>query len=411
MLSLFSPSRKIIHSKIYQAATEICTKFQEHNFQSYFVGGSVRDFLLFPNHIPKDIDICTNADTQTIQNLFPNCSLVGKSFGVCIVKHQKFSFEVASFRKDGVYLDRRHPSTISAGTLLEDSERRDFTINALYYSPLEKKILDLHGGLKDLKAKTIRCVGNPDDRIYEDALRILRCLRFSVNLKFEIASSLKHAIKKHADGLKLIPMERILDEISKVHAPLNFAYQFFCFLDIHLFSSALQKKSQRYAKVIFAKRKSLNSFRFSNRSSFFEFFVCLLHFFFVSNYEFLQKNLKKLPCSSYEYKLCSWFLTLVEFDQKSMIDAKSSAYTNFEFFKQLVALERIEKSPNQKVFFILKKMMHRQEFKKIITKYSNKKTGFNQADIIKTLQTTQIPHSEYSSCILRKYFDFVMSKD
>lgn len=409
MLSPFSPSNKITRSKIYLAAKSICEKFHEHHCEAYFVGGAVRDFVVFPNLVPKDIDISTSADTQTIQKLFPNCSVVGKSFGVCVVKHLGFSFEVATFRKDGEYVDRRHPASISAGTLLEDSQRRDFTMNALYYSPLTKEILDLHGGLKDIKAKTIRCVGNPDDRIYEDALRILRCLRFSANLKFNIAPSLKTAITKHRDGLKLIPMERILNEISKVRAMLNFARDFYFYLDISLFSSALRKKSQRYVKSSIHKLNTLNAFRVSKQSSFFEFFVCLLQLFFVANYELLKKNLKQLPCASYDYKLCLWFLNLLECDQQLMTDEKVFKHSEFEFFKCLVGLDRIDKSPNSSLFGILKKTIHRQEFKKILTNYAKKKHLFDQAAIIKKLQITKIPQSEYSSVIVKEYFNFLIS--
>lgn len=407
-VSLFSPAKKIIHSKKYQTAKEICIKLHERTFQAYFVGGCVRDFILFPDQIPQDIDIATDADIQTIQQLFPNCSLVGKSFGVCIVKYQNFSFEVATFRKDGVYLDRRHPSTVSAGTLLEDSQRRDFTINALYYSPINKEILDFHGGLKDIKSKLIRCVGNPNDRIYEDALRILRCLRFSVNFKFNIAPSLKQAIKKHSAGLKVIPMERILDEISKVWALFDFSHQIYTHLNVSLFSSGLQKKSRQYLRTVLVKFKSLNRFKFSNRSSFFEFFICLLQFFYVHNAKTLQNDLASLPCSVYDHKLCLWFLTLLQCDERS-IDESNKTSKNNEFFKHLVSLERIEKSPHPKIFIILKNMMHNVSLKKIMTNYVKNHKLFNQKNIVDHLMNTQIPHNEYSTIILNEYFNFIMS--
>lgn len=392
-------SKKILNSAIYQAAKAVCLKFHKHNFEAYIVGGSVRDFILFPTFVPKDIDITTSANVTDIESLFPNCVLVGKNFGVCVVKVQEFAFEVATFRKDGAYLDRRHPSSISVGTLFEDTQRRDFTINALYYSPAGTKILDFHGGLKDIKNKTIRCVGSADDRIYEDALRILRCLRFSANFEFKIEKSLITAIKKHFDGLKLIPMERVFDELSKVCRALNFVHRFYLYLDISLFFKGMSKKTAKQIQIFSLKEKNLSNFKFSSQSMFFDFFILFLRYFKINDFNVIKTDISALPCTVYDKKLCLWFIGLLNI---------SMPLNEFEFFSALIHIERMEKDPHQKIFTFLKKILANKMASKIITNYVKNKKNFSQAAIIQNLKQNNVPEKQYSSIITKKYFDFVM---
>lgn len=403
----FRPSKKILNSSIYKATKEVCCIFQENGYDSYLVGGAVRDFILFPKLIPKDLDIATNATVAQIESLFPNSTLVGKSFGVCIIKYKKFSFEIATFRKDGAYLDRRHPSTVSAGTLIEDSQRRDFTINALYFSPIYETIIDLHAGINDIKKKIIRCVGEADNRIYEDALRILRCIRFSSNFKFKIEKSLLLSIKKHQDGLKNIPMERILDELSKVCARYRFVENFYGLVDISLFFQSM-KKLPLSSRGLIAKstltQKDLNHFKFSQQSNFFDFFVMFLKFYEIDDFNELNIELKRMPSTNYDTKLCLWFLNILK------IGREKSEISPLKFFKELISIERIEKKPNKKIFSILKKLITNRIYSQIITKYLKNKNKFSQSAVIKKLRTQNILETEFSTLILQEYYQEICKR-
>ncbi|MES2615757.1 MAG: CCA tRNA nucleotidyltransferase [Bdellovibrionota bacterium] len=207
---------KIQKTPIFLAAKKICFKLQKSSFESYFVGGCVRDFIRAPKKIPKDIDIATSASPENIKALFPGARFVGEAFGVCLVQMDGFRFEVATFRVDGEYVDKRRPQFITMGNMQEDSCRRDFAMNALYYDPQKKIIKDIHGGIHDIKNKIIRCVGNPELRFAEDALRVLRALRFCANFGFELEKNTQEALQKYGNYIEHIAKERILTEFSLV---------------------------------------------------------------------------------------------------------------------------------------------------------------------------------------------------
>lgn len=187
-------------------------------FQAFLVGGCVRDILFGKK--PKDWDITTDATPDQIMSLFPK-TVYENSFGTVAVIHETSTdettkvIEVTPFRIEGKYTDNRHPDSVSFSKNIEDDlKRRDFTINSI---ALESKgqIIDLYKGQQDLKDKIIRSVGNPSDRFAEDALRMLRAVRFAVQLGFEIDPETKQAILKHAPLIKSISAERIRDELSK----------------------------------------------------------------------------------------------------------------------------------------------------------------------------------------------------
>jgi len=182
--------------------------------KAFFVGGCVRDALL--GHNPKDIDIATELGPKQIMSLFPGSDLVGADFGVIIVKMLGFHFEVATFRKDGRYLDLRRPESVTFGTMEDDAKRRDFTINALYYDPFTGEIIDLVGGKKDLEILSLRCVGNAMDRFGEDALRILRAVRFGNRFGLMNEYSLREAAKALAPNLAKLSGERVRDELTTI---------------------------------------------------------------------------------------------------------------------------------------------------------------------------------------------------
>ncbi|MCI0381673.1 MAG: CCA tRNA nucleotidyltransferase [Chlamydiae bacterium] len=181
----------------------------------YFAGGWVRDFLM--QHPSDDIDIATSASTDEVQKLFPKTIPVGVSFGIVIVVQNGHQFEVATFRKDRGYVDGRRPTGIEPATPEEDALRRDFTINGMFYDPLNEKLYDYVGGEADIKKKIIRAIGNPHERFGEDRLRMMRAVRYSTRFNFPIESETLQAILIHAKELfPSVAMERVWQEFKKM---------------------------------------------------------------------------------------------------------------------------------------------------------------------------------------------------
>lgn len=187
---------------------------REHGFEAYAVGGCVRDMIL--NRNPEDWDITTSAKPFEVKKLFRRTIDTGIQHGTVTVLLEKDHFEVTTYRLDGEYEDNRHPKEVSfTSSLTEDLKRRDFTINAMAYNEQEGMI-DLFGGMEDLKKGIIRCVGSAEERFTEDALRILRAVRFSAQLGFEIEEETLEAVKNKAELLHNISAERIRVEITKL---------------------------------------------------------------------------------------------------------------------------------------------------------------------------------------------------
>jgi poly(A) polymerase len=151
---------------LQSVATEICKTLLDHGYIAYFAGGWVRDLLL--GRQTDEIDIATSAPPYIIQELFPKTIPVGIAFGVVIVVKEGINFEVTTFRKDHIYIDGRHPTGIDFSTPKKDAERRDFTINGMFYDPLTQTIYDYIGGQEDLKNGIIRAIGNAHERFLED---------------------------------------------------------------------------------------------------------------------------------------------------------------------------------------------------------------------------------------------------
>lgn len=204
--------------KIYlpQGASRILSALKQNGFEAHIVGGCVRDMLL--GQTPHDYDICTSALPEQVLKCFSkNKTLsVGLKHGTITVLDNNIPYEVTTYRTDGTYTDGRHPDSVRfVHSLQEDLSRRDFTVNAMAYSP-DNGLSDFFGGRDDLQNKIIRCVGNPDLRFHEDALRILRALRFSSVLGFEIEESTARAIHENKNLLEHISPERIRDELLKL---------------------------------------------------------------------------------------------------------------------------------------------------------------------------------------------------
>jgi len=196
------------------AAADLAERLRSAGHVAYFAGGCVRDHLL--GHEPKDYDIATSAAPAELLSLFPHANQVGAHFGVVIVRHGGHNTEIATFRTDGSYHDGRRPASVTFSSPQEDAARRDFTINGLFEDPAGGGIIDFVGGRADLEARVLRAIGDPAARFAEDALRLMRAVRFATRLDFEIDPPTWQAIRGHAASLKRISAERIRDEFSRM---------------------------------------------------------------------------------------------------------------------------------------------------------------------------------------------------
>lgn len=185
-----------------------------NGYEAYAVGGCVRDSIL--HRVPGDWDITTSARPCQVKKLFRRTIDTGIQHGTVTVMMGHTGYEVTTYRVDGEYEDSRHPKSVEfTSSLLEDLRRRDFTINAMAYSD-ESGIVDEFGGIEDLENGVIRCVGNPEERFGEDALRMLRAVRFSAQLGFDIEQGTCEAIEKLAPAIDKISRERIHSELGKI---------------------------------------------------------------------------------------------------------------------------------------------------------------------------------------------------
>jgi poly(A) polymerase len=198
-------------------ALAIVKRLRESGQVSYFAGGCVRDTLLGLE--PKDYDVATDAPPGRVRELFRNTQAVGAAFGVILVRQGKSVVEVATFRTDVSYEDGRRPTAVRFTSAREDAQRRDFTINGLFYDPIEEQVIDYVGGQEDLKNKVLRAIGEPEHRFTEDHLRLLRAVRFASRFGLEIEAKTAAAIEHHAQHLKRISPERIAEELRLMLTP------------------------------------------------------------------------------------------------------------------------------------------------------------------------------------------------
>jgi poly(A) polymerase/tRNA nucleotidyltransferase (CCA-adding enzyme) len=200
---------------IARSIREFASRFTEAGFSIYIVGGAVRDFFL---HRPvTDYDFATDAEPQEVMGLFRSVVPTGIKHGTVTVLYKGRSHEVTTFRLDGTYGDHRHPDTVHfVRSLDEDLKRRDFTINALAIDASNGTLVDHHQGMEDLKAKTIRAIGDASTRFEEDALRIMRACRFAAQLDFTIEEHTKRSMAEVARRLGAVSGERIRTELMKI---------------------------------------------------------------------------------------------------------------------------------------------------------------------------------------------------
>ncbi len=209
VLSFLSPNPKLVPQ-----AVDLVRQLRARGFQAVFAGGCVRDALR--GATVKDIDIATSATPEEVAETFPAQSVgVGAHFGVILVVRDGIAYDVATFRRDGGYQDGRHPESIAYDTAEHDAQRRDFTVNALFYDPLEARVIDYVGGLEDLRAGILRTVGDPQLRFREDRLRLLRAIRFANVCQWRIDPSTWQALCAEADQIPCVSIERIRIEFLR----------------------------------------------------------------------------------------------------------------------------------------------------------------------------------------------------
>lgn len=214
----FEPNNFSNHPQ-YPKVLEVCNLLNKNGYKAWLAGGCVRDYLL---GIPaKDFDIATDARPRDVQRIFTGSLDIGEQFGIIMVplkdaNNVNFQIEIATFRSDGEYKDGRRPEGVQFTTPEEDALRRDFTVNAMFYDPLENKLYDFVEGQNDLKLKILKAVGDPVKRFEEDKLRMLRAVRFSAQLDFEIEAETFKAIQKKRREILVVSKERIHQELTKM---------------------------------------------------------------------------------------------------------------------------------------------------------------------------------------------------
>ncbi len=200
--------------QLVNEAVAIVRRLHQAGHQAYFAGGCVRDRLLGIE--PGDYDTATSATPEQVMELFARTVAVGVQFGVVRVMVDKLQFEVATFRADGKYLDGRRPEKVEFTSAENDARRRDFTINGMFYDPLNDQVIDYVGGRNDLEQQLIRAIGDPVARFSEDYLRLLRAVRFAARFGFKTEPATYQALQQHAPSIQRVSPERIRDELVKI---------------------------------------------------------------------------------------------------------------------------------------------------------------------------------------------------
>ena len=204
----------MVHQNQRNFARLVVRRLRDAGHQALWAGGCVRDMLRKVR--PKDYDVATSAHPQDVKKLFHRTLMVGAKFGVVVVLGPRTQVEVATFRCDVGYKDGRRPQRVVYSDARQDALRRDFTVNGMFYDPIEDKVTDYVGGKKDLQRKVIRAIGRPCLRFAEDHLRMLRAVRFACTLGFTIETSTANAIRSQAPSIQRISAERIAEELLAI---------------------------------------------------------------------------------------------------------------------------------------------------------------------------------------------------
>ncbi len=315
--------------------TYCINKLNSKGFECFVVGGAIRDALL--NRNVNDYDITTNSTPLEIKEVFKNDKTIdtGIKHGTVTVLVKSHPIEITTYRIDGTYNDSRHPdNVIFTQSIYEDCKRRDFTINAICYHPTIG-ILDFFNGTDDINNKIIRCINDPDTRFNEDALRIIRALRFSCQLDFKIEENTKKSIIKNKDLLKNISIERISEELLKILNPNNSSHLINEYFEVFkVFIPQLDKLSDK---------ERINTINYlSNISTYSNSKLASLLFYLKEDAIDIMNNLK-LP--NITKKKITFLLNNYNLDLNNKINIKKILSNNEEYFLELVEFIKIIK-PN-----------------------------------------------------------------
>src|SRR5438132_1232539 len=219
-------------------AVEVVRRLKEGGYEALWAGGCVRDELL--GLVPKDYDVATNARPEEVRRLFARTVAVGMSFGVVEVlgprvrSQAPLRVQVATFRSDVSYSDGRHPDAVVFSSAREDALRRDFTINGMFFDPIDKRLIDYVGGQEDLQARILRAIGDPATRFTEDKLRMLRAVRIATRFDLTMEADTAAAIRAMAGEIRVVSAERVAEELRKLLVDPRRAWGMRQFVDLGL---------------------------------------------------------------------------------------------------------------------------------------------------------------------------------
>lgn len=251
---------------MYNTALKVLNILAENGFDSYIVGGYPRDLYLGKTSL--DIDICSNATPMDLKRLFPNFKVLNETYGAVIVNVDNYSFEITTFREEISYRNHRIPNEFNyVNTLEEDLVRRDFTVNTICIDK-DGEIIDLLDGRADIDNKIIKCVGDPDKKFTEDALRMLRAIRFATTLNFSLSEDVIESIKRNKELLKELSFNKKKQELDKIFTSNNVAYGLKLINDLSI-ADALDIDTSNVVITsssigIWAQLKALDHYKFSN---------------------------------------------------------------------------------------------------------------------------------------------------
>jgi len=230
-----------VPSKQRRFALNVVRRLRKAGFQAYWAGGCVRDQLL--GRDPKDYDVATDATPDQIRALFGQrrTLALGAAFGVITVLGPPGAgqIEVATFRRDAAYSDGRHPDSVTFSTPQEDASRRDFTINGLFYDPIDRRVIDFVGGEQDLRAGILRAIGDPAERFHEDKLRMIRAVRFAAAFELRLDPATEDVIRRMAPQIVAVSPERIAAEMQRILVDAHRARAVRMLLQTHLATAIL----------------------------------------------------------------------------------------------------------------------------------------------------------------------------
>jgi tRNA nucleotidyltransferase (CCA-adding enzyme) len=223
--------------------TSFMRAFHEHGFECYLVGGAVRNLIL--GQKPSDFDFTTNATPEQVMRSFRRVIPTGVQHGTVTVLHKRERFEVTTYRTESDYTDSRRPDRVDfVGDIHEDLRRRDFTMNAMAFDPDRSVFLDPHGGEDDIRRRIVRAIGDPAERFREDALRMMRAIRFAAQLEFEVDEATLHAASDGAERIRAVSAERVRDELTKLLASEQPSYGMRLLRDTSLLSRVLPELAE-----------------------------------------------------------------------------------------------------------------------------------------------------------------------